>query len=251
MEFRDPFNAAAQTYEQTRAVERDAGLRAYMLRIYNYMASALALTGIVALFAANSPFFLSLLYQVNEAGLPVGISGFGWLVMFAPIGLVLWLSIGIERMSMFTAQALFWGYAGLLGLSLSSIFLTYTGESIARTFFVTAGTFGAMSLYGYTTKRDLTGMGSFLMMGLIGLLVASLVNIFLKSSGLAFATSVIGVLIFVGLTAWDTQKLKGMYYQVGGNAQALAKVSIMGALSLYMDFINIFMYLLRFMGERR
>lgn len=251
MEFRDPFSTAAQTYEQTRAVERDAGLRAYMLRIYNYMASALALTGGVALFAANSPAFISMLYQVNEAGYPVGISGFGWLVMFAPLGLVLWLSFGVHKMSLFTTQAVYWAYAALVGLSLSSIFLTYTGESIARAFFVTAGTFGAMSIYGYTTKRDLSGMGSFLIMGLIGVLIASVVNIFLHSSALAFATSVLGVLIFVGLTAWDTQRLKSLYYQVSGQGEALAKVSIMGALSLYMDFINIFLYLLRFMGDRR
>jgi uncharacterized protein len=251
MEFRDPFSTAAQTYEQTRAVERDAGLRAYMLRIYNYMASALALTGLVAMGAASSPAFLSMLYQVNEMGQPMGISGFGWLIMFAPLGLVMWLSFGINRMSLFTAQAVFWAYAALIGLSLSSIFITYTGESIARAFFVTAGTFGAMSLYGYTTKRDLSGMGSFLIMGLIGLLVASLVNMFLQSSGLHFALSVVGVLIFVGLTAWDTQRLKAMYFQMSGNGEALAKVSIMGALSLYMDFINIFLYLLRFMGDRR
>ncbi len=251
MEFRDPFSAAAQTYEQTRAVERDAGLRSYMLRIYNYMASALALTGIVAMVAAHSPAFLSVLYQVNASGYPTGISGIGMIIMFAPVGLVLWLSMGINRMSTTTAQAIFWAYAVLVGLSLSSIFLMYTDVSIARTFFVTAGTFGAMSIYGYTTKRDLTGMGSFLIMGLMGLLVASLVNIFLKSPGLNFATSVIGVLIFVGLTAWDTQKLKGVYYQVSGSGEALAKASIMGALSLYMDFINIFMYLLRFMGDRK
>jgi FtsH-binding integral membrane protein len=250
MTFRDPFTTAAQSYEQTRAVERDAGLRAYMLRIYNYMASALVLTGVVALFAANSPAFMSLLYKM-EAGNAVGVSGFGFLVMFAPLGLVLWLSFGIQRMSVFTAQAVYWTYAALIGLSLSSIFLVYTGESIARTFFVTAGTFGAMSIYGYTTKRDLTGFGSFLIMGLIGLLLASLVNIFLQSSALSFATSVLGVLIFVGLTAYDTQKIKGIYYQVSGHGEALAKASIMGALNLYMDFINIFIYLLRFMGERR
>jgi len=249
MEFRDPFAPATQAYGQTRAVERDAGLRAYMLRIYNYMASALALTGIVALIAANSPAFLSAIYNVQD-GHVVGMNGLGFLIMFAPIGLVLWLGMGLQNMAVSTAQTIFWVYAGLIGLSLSSIFLVYTGESIARTFFVTAGTFGAMSIYGYTTKRDLTGMGSFLIMGLIGLLVASLVNMFLHSSGLGFATSVIGVLIFVGLTAWDTQKLKGMYYMIGGG-DALAKASIMGALSLYMDFINIFMYLLRFMGDRR
>ncbi|NBO19263.1 MAG: Bax inhibitor-1/YccA family protein [Proteobacteria bacterium] len=250
MDFRDPFaKAAAGTYQQARAVERDAGLRAYMLKIYNYMASALALTGIVALFTANSPALLSALYQVN--GNMVGPSGLGYLVMFAPLGLVLWLGMGIHRMSVGTAQAIFWVYSVLIGLSMATIFLTFTGESIARAFFVTAGTFGAMSLYGYTTKRDLTGVGSFMVMGLIGLLVASLVNIFLQSSALSFATSVIGVVIFVGLTAWDTQRLKANYYEVVGHGEAIAKASIMGALNLYMDFINMFMYLLRFFGDRR
>lgn len=250
MEFRDPFANPAQAYARPQAAVQDAGLRAYMLRIYNYMASALALTGIVALFAANSEAFLSALYNV-QGGQPVGISGFGYLVMFAPIGLVLWMSMGINRLSVAGMQALYWTYAVLIGLSLSSVFLVYTGESIARAFFVTAGTFGAMSLYGYTTKRDLSGFGGFLLMGLIGLILASLVNLFLQSSGLAFATSVIGVLIFVGLTAYDTQKLKAMYYQIGGHGEMLAKMSIMGALNLYMDFINIFMYMLRFMGDRR
>jgi uncharacterized protein len=254
MEFRDPF-AQAQGYAQpaaaqAKATTRDEGLRAYMLRIYNYMASALALTGIVAMFAANSPAFMQALYTVQD-GRAAGMSGFGWLVMFAPLGLVMWLGMGINRMSTQTAQAIYWTYSVLIGLSLSSIFLVYTGESIARTFFVTAGTFGAMSLYGYSTQRDLTGFGSFLIMGLIGLLVASLVNIFLASSGLHFALSVIGVVIFVGLTAWDTQKLKMMYYQMAGGTEMATKMAILGALNLYMDFINIFVYLLRFIGDRR
>lgn len=249
MEYRDPF-ATAQYGAQSRAVAYDAGLRAYMLKIYNYMASALALTGIVALGASKSEAVLSVLYTVQN-GQVVGMSGLGWIVALAPIGLVLWLGFGINRLSTTAAQGIFWAYAALVGLSLTSIFLLYTGESIARTFFVTAGTFGAMSIYGYTTKRDLTGMGQFLIMGLIGLIIASIVNMFMQSSALGFATSVIGVLIFVGLTAYDTQKLKGMYYQVAGNSEALAKASIMGALNLYMDFINIFIYLLRFMGDRR
>jgi len=248
MSFNDPF-ATVQQRAGARAVSYDMGLRSYMLRIYNYMASALALTGIVALLAANSPAFVEALYNVQD-GRAVGMSGFGWLVAFAPLGLVLWLSFGIHRMSTTMAQGIFWAYAGLMGLSMSSIFLMYTGESIARTFFVTAGTFGAMSLYGYTTKKDLTGFGSFLIMGLIGLLVASIVNIFLQSSALSFATSAIGVLIFVGLTAYDTQKLRNLYYQIGG-VEELRKASVMGALNLYMDFINIFIHLLRFMGERR
>jgi FtsH-binding integral membrane protein len=250
MEFRDPFAKAAQVHGEARAVERDAGLRAYMLKIYNYMASALALTGIVALFTANNPAMMQAFYNIQD-GRVMGFSGLGYLVMFAPVGLVLWLGMGIQRMSASTAKGIFWVYSVLIGLSLSSIFLTYTGESIARAFFVTAGTFGAMSLYGYSTKRDLTGMGSFMIMGLIGLLLASLVNIFLHSSALNFATSVLGVVIFVGLTAWDTQRLKAMYFQLSGYGDEMAKASIMGALSLYMDFINIFMYLLRFMGDRR
>jgi len=249
MAFNDPF-ATAQTQARARAVEMDAGLRAYMLKIYNYMASGLALTGLVALFAANSPALMQLLYTQNANG-AMGPSGLGLLVMFAPLGFVLAMSFGANRMSFTTLQACYWAFATVMGLSLSSIFLVYTGESIARTFFITAGTFGAMSLYGYTTKRDLTGMGSFLMMGLIGLIIASVVNIFLQSSALGFATSVIGVFIFVGLTAYDTQKLKAMYYQLTGYGDAIAKASLMGALNLYMDFINIFLHLLRFVGDRR
>jgi FtsH-binding integral membrane protein len=249
MEYRDPF-ATAQYGAQSKAAAYDMGLRAYMLKIYNYMASALALTGIVAMFAANSPAFVNALYNVQN-GQAVGMSPLGWIVMLAPIGLVLWLGMGINRMSSSTAQAIFWTYSVLVGLSLTSIFMVYTGKSIAATFFVTAGTFGAMSIYGYTTKRDLTGMGSFLMMGLIGLIIASIVSIFMPSPALFFATSVIGVLIFVGLTAYDTQKLKNMYYQVAGNSEAMAKASILGALNLYLDFINIFMYLLRFIGDRK
>ena len=248
MAFQDPF-ARAATQAQATAASYDMGLRAYMLRIYNYMASALALTGIVAMFAANSPAFMSAMYTMS--GDHVGMSGLGWLIVFAPLGLVLWLGFGLHRMSTTTAQAIYWAYAVLIGLSMSSIFLVYTGESIARAFFVTAGTFGGMSLYGYTTKRDLSGFGSFLIMGLIGLILASLVNMFLQSSGLGFALSVIGVLIFTGLTAYDTQKLKAMYYQMGGAGEMATKLAIMGALNLYMDFINMFMYMLRFFGDRR
>ncbi|MDE3015673.1 MAG: Bax inhibitor-1/YccA family protein [Pseudomonadota bacterium] len=250
MEFRDPF-AQAQAYSQPQAAAGfDAGLRAYMLKIYNYMASALALTGIVAMLAAGSPAFLQAMYNVQD-GHAVGMSGLGWLVMLAPLGLVLWLSFGIERMSVQTAQAVYWAYAVLVGLSLSSIFLVYTGASIARAFFITAGTFGSMSIYGYTTRRDLTGMGHFLIMGLIGLILASMASFFFPSPGFSFALSVVGVLIFVGLTAWDTQKLKVMYYQLGSSGEMAAKMSIMGALRLYLDFINIFIYMLRFVGDRR
>src|SRR5471030_2739433 len=216
----------------------DVGLRSYMLRIYNYMASGLALTGIVAYAAAASGFY-------QQIGLPLM-----WVVMLAPLGLVFWLSAGIERMSAGTAQLIFWVYAGLMGLSLGGIFLVYTGASIARVFFITGGTFAAMSLYGYTTKRDLTQFGSFLMMGLIGIIIASVVNIFVASSALQFAISVIGVLVFVGLTAYDTQRIKEMYVATD-DGQTAGKKAVMGALQLYLDFINLFVMLLQLFGQRR
>jgi len=249
MAFNDPFGSP-QAYQQAQTTTVDAGLRAYFLKIYNLMASGLAVTGITALFTAKTPALLQLFYMVNETGQVVGMSGLGWLVALSPIGLALWMGFGISRMATSTAQAIFWAFAVLMGLSLSSVFLIYTGESIARVFFITAATFGGMSLYGYTTKRDLTGMGSFLIMGLWGLIIASLVNIFMQSAGLHFALSVIGVFIFVGLTAYDTQKLKHLYYQVSGS-DMIGKVAILGALNLYMDFINLFLMLLRFMGDRR
>jgi uncharacterized protein len=217
----------------------DAGLREYMLRVYNYMASGLALTGIVAWVAANYGFYQAI------AGTPLI-----WVVMLAPLGLVFALSFGIQRMSPTTAQALFWLYSGLMGLSLAGIFLIYTGASIARVFFITGGTFAAMSLYGYTTKTDLTRFGSFLLMGLIGIIIASIVNIFIGSSALHFAISVIGVLVFVGLTAYDTQQIKEMYLE-GEEAGLATKKSIMGALRLYLDFINLFLLLLQLFGARR
>ena len=220
-------------------VDIDVGLRDYMLRVYNYMASGLALTGIVAYVAASSGFYASIAHTPLI-----------WVVMLAPLGLVLWLSFGIERMQASTAQALFWLYSGLMGLSLASVFLVFTGESVARVFFITAGTFAAMSLYGYTTRRDLSQFGSFLMMGLIGIILASLVNIFLASSALQFAISVIGVVVFVGLTAWDTQRIKEMYVEYD-DGQIAGKKAIMGALTLYLDFINLFMMLIQLLGVRR
>ena len=219
--------------------ELDMGLRRYMLRVYNYMAGALAVTGIVAYFAAASGFYQSI------ANTPVI-----WLVMLAPIGLALLMGFGIQKMSLGTAQGVFWLYAALMGLSLASIFLVYTGTSIARVFFITAGTFGAMSLYGYTTGRDLSGMGSFLMMGLIGIVIASIVNIFIGSAALQFAISVIGVLVFVGLTAYDTQRIKEMYWEDDGDVIA-GKKAVMGALTLYLDFVNLFVMLLQLFGQRR
>jgi uncharacterized protein len=249
MNYRDPF-AAAQSQAQSRAVAYDMGLRAYMLKIYNLMASALVLTGLVALFTAQNETLLGMLYQVQD-GRIAGMTGLGMLVAFAPLGLAMLMGFGVNRLSASALHALYWGYAVLMGLSLSSLFLMYTGTSIARVFFITAGMFGAMSLYGYTTKRDLTGFGSFLIMGAIGLLIASVVNIFLQSSVVSFATSVLSVLVFTGLTAYDTQKLKAMYYQFSSSAEMMAKATIMGALNLYMDFIVIFVNLLRLIGERR
>src|SRR5579863_7649005 len=217
----------------------DVGLRDYMLRIYNYMASGLALTGIVAYVAAASGLYVAI------ARTPLI-----WLVMLAPLGLVMWLSFGIQRMQASTAQAIFWLYSGLMGLSMAAIFLVFTGTSIARVFFITAGTFAAMSLYGYTTQRDLTRFGSFLFMGLIGIIIASLVNLFIGSSALQFAISVIGVLVFTGLTAWDTQQIKEMYVAYD-DGQVAGKKAVMGALRLYLDFINLFMMLLQLFGARR
>lgn len=220
--------------------EVDVGLRQHMLSVYNYMGLGLAITGIVAMLVASSP----ALY------VPIFTTPLKWVVMLAPLGFVFFLSARISSMSVSAAQIAFWSFAAVMGVSLASIFLVFTGESIARVFFITAGTFGAMSLYGYTTKRDLTQFGSFLMMGLIGVIIASLVNIFIGSSALQFAVSVIGVIVFVGLTAWDTQRIKEMYYELDASDVA-AKKSIMGALSLYLDFINLFILLLQLFGNQR
>lgn len=221
----------------------DQGLRSYMLRVYNYMAIALAVTGVVAFFTAtlamSNPAVATALYA----------SPLKWVIMLAPLGFVFFLSARIGSMSTGAAQMSFWVFAALMGLSLSSIFLVFTGASIARTFFVTAASFGALSLYGYTTKKDLSGMGSFLIMGLFGIIIASLVNIFLASSALQFAVSVIGVLVFAGLTAYDTQRIKEMYYE-GDSDQVAGSKAIMGALSLYLNFINLFTMLLQLMGNR-
>ena len=223
------------------AVQIDEGLRAYMLRIYNYMASGLALTGIIAMATAQSESMMQIIF---------GGGALMWIVMLSPLGFVLALSFGINKMKASTAQAVFWGFAAVMGLSMASIFAIYTGTSIARVFFITAGTFAGMSLYGYTTKRDLTGLGSFLFMGLIGIILASIVNMFLQSSAMHFVISVIGVLVFVGLTAYDTQKIKNMYSELDGSETA-SKKAIMGALTLYLDFSNLFMMLLRLFGDRR
>jgi len=221
-----------------RTVAVDAGLRAHMIRVYNYMAGGVALTGLVA-------------YFTNQAlGPTLYNSPIMWVLMFAPLGLVFFLSYKIDSLSASTARALFFVYAALLGASLSVIFAVYTGGSITRVFFISAAAFGGLSLWGYTTQRDLTGMGSFLMMGLIGIIIASLVNIFLKSSGLDWIISIIGVIVFAGLTAWDTQKIKEMYSPMD-DGTVTGRKAVMGALSLYLDFINMFLMLLRLFGDRR
>ena len=232
------------------SAEIDQGLRSYMLSVYNYMAIGLAVTGGVAALAANASVASWDPITLTSFGAALYTSPLQWLVMLAPIGLVLVFSFGIQKLSMPVAQGLFWAFAALMGLSLSSIFLVYTGASIAQTFFVSAAAFGALSLFGYTTKRDLSAMGSFLVMGLFGLIIASLVNLFMQSSAMQFAISVLGVGIFAGLTAYDTQTIKEMYYE-GDDAATSGRKAIMGALNLYMDFINLFIMLLRLMGDRR
>jgi len=233
----------------------DAGLRAYMLRVYNWMASGLVLTGLVAYFIANTPELQALFYQrvMTPRGAAVQPTILAYIAMFAPLGFVLVLSFGINKLSKTTAQILFWAFAAVMGASISHIFLTFTGTSVARTFFITAAMFGGISLYGYTTKADLTRMGSFMMMGLIGIIIASLVNMFIGSTALQFAISVIGVVVFVGLTAWDTQRIKADYIEhsyAEGTEQA-GKRSVMDALGLYLNFINLFMLLLQLTGVRQ
>ena len=236
----NPIDRRYVTQAGAAAADIDVGLRQYMLKIYNYMTGGLAVTGVVAYVVASSPSLLSAIF-----GTPLA-----WVVMLAPLGFVLLFSVRIQKMSPASAQLLYWAFAACMGLSLSTIFIAYTHASVARVFFITAGTFAGMSLYGYTTKRDLAGMGSFMFMGLIGLILASLVNIFLQSSALQFALSVIGVVVFVGLTAWDTQRIKEMY-AAGDSAEIGTKKAIMGAFQLYLDFINLFVMLLQLMGNRR
>ena len=219
---------------------RDAGLRSYMLSVYNYMASGVLLTGIVALLFANS----GMAAQVFSGGglLP-------WVIILSPLAIVFAMSFGVNRMQTSTLQLLFWTFATLMGLSMSTIFLRYTGVSIAQTFFAVSAAFLGLSLWGYTTKKDLSGWGTFLIMGVVGLLVAMVINIFLQSPAMYYAISAIGVLLFAGLTAYDTQKIKSMYDHVRGT-DMMGKVVIMGALNLYLDFINMFQFLLSFMGSR-
>ena len=243
---------AKEAAQQSTAVT-DEGLRAYMLKVYNYMATGILMTGIIALITfkisvvTDSSGSIVGLTQVGNA---IYMSGLKWLVMLAPLGIVFYMSFGRNKMSAAKAQTTFWIFAALMGLSLSSILLVYTGMSITRVFFICSATFGAMSIYGYTTKRDLTKLGSFLMMGLIGIIIASIVNIFMKSSMMYFVISILGVLIFVGLTAYDTQKIKNMY-AASDTGELMGKKAVMGALTLYLDFINLFIMLLRLFGQRR
>ena len=231
----------------------DEGLRAYMLKVYNYMSSGILLTGVVSLLLFKLSVVTTAdgsITELTNIGNALYNSALMWVVMLAPLGVVFYMSFGIRKMSVSKAQGTFWLFAALMGASLSSIFLIYTGASITRVFFITAGTFGAMSIYGYTTKRDLTKLGSFLMMGLIGIIIASVVNIFMKSSMMYFVISILGVLIFVGLTAYDTQKIKNMYL-ASDSGEIIGKKAVMGALTLYLDFINLFIMLLRLFGQRR
>jgi FtsH-binding integral membrane protein len=246
-----------RNYAQDRTVGRaetgviDQGLRAYMIRVYNYMAVGVAITGLVA--------YLTYSFAVQETAAGLELTSFGnlifasplkWVVIFAPLAMVFFLSARLNSMSLSGAQIAFWIFAGLMGLSLSSIFLVYAHASIARVFFISAASFGALSLYGYTTSKDLSGWGSFLFMGLIGIILASLVNLFFASTALQFAISVIGVLVFAGLTAYDTQQIKEMYY-VGDDGTVAGRKAVMGALRLYLDFINLFLMLLQLFGDRR
>ena len=244
-------NVAARGFARDVAI--DAGLRAYMIRVYNYMAAGVALTGVVAWLTYNAA------VVTDAAGRVTALTPFGQAIFSGPLAIVLFLvtlglvfftSFRIQTLQPGTALMLFMVYAGLLGLMLSSIFLAYTGASITRTFFISAASFGALSLYGYTTQRDLSPVGSFLTMGLFGLILAMIVNMFLKSTGLDFAISAIGVLIFAGLTALDTQKIKEMY-SVNDDGTVAGRKAVMGALALYLDFINLFLFLLRFLGDRR
>lgn len=236
------FNQHPNQYAAGRAVDRgafDAGLRQHMLRVYNFMTLGLAITGVVALLVASTP----ALY------VPIFTTPLKWVVMLAPLAFILVLSWRFDRMSVGALQGTFWAFCAVMGVSMASIFLVFTGASIARVFFITAAMFAGTSLWGYTTKTDLSRMGSFLMMGLIGIVIASLVNIFVGSSAIQFAVSVIGVVVFTGLTAWDTQRIKEEYAEHLGS-EANTKLAVMGALGLYLNFVNLFQMLLHLMGQR-
>lgn len=236
-----------EIYSQTKSAAVDAGLRSYMQKVYNFMAGGLCVTALAAWIVANTS-LINLFFNVSPQG--IALSGFGWLAFIAPLIMVFAFNWVVNSGTAKQVQLLFWSYAALMGISLTPIFLLYTQSSLVRVFLITAGAFGALSLYGYTTKRDLTGMGSFLYMGLFGLIIATLVNLFLKSSGLDWALSIIGVGIFSGLTAFDAQRIRVIYNSTD-NDETITKKALSGALSLYLDFINLFLYLLRFLGDRR
>lgn len=240
---RQGFGSVPRTGGVAAGESYDAGLRSYMLSIYNYMASGVLLTGIVALLFSwgGSESIIGSLYL---SGSPLI-----WVIKLAPLAFILAMSFGLNKMSTFTLQLVFWSFAAVMGMSISTIFLVYTGESIATTFFATAAAFAGLSLWGYTTKKDISGWGSFLIMGVIGLIIASIINIFLGSETMAFVISGIGVLIFAGLTAYDTQRLKNDYQYLRGT-EFMGKAVIMGATSLYLDFVNMFLFLLQFLGSR-
>jgi len=227
-------------YAQSQSAAIDAGLREYMMKVYNYMTSGLAISGLVAWGFSKSPALMGAIYG----------TALQWVVMLAPLGFIFFLGARLQKMSLSTAQMTFWAFAAVMGISMSYIFIVFTGVSIVRVFLITCSTFAAMSIYGYTTKRDLTKLGSFLIMGLIGIILASIVNIFMQSSAMQFIISCVGVLVFVGLTAYDTQKIKSTYYAVAGTNFA-GKAAIMGALTLYLDFINLFVMLMQLFGQRR
>ena len=228
------------TYSQSQSTVIDQGLRDYMMKVYNYMTSGLAISGLVAWGFSQSPTLMGAIYG----------TALQWVVMLAPLGFIFFLGARLQKMSTSAAQMTFWAFAAVMGISLSYIFIVFTGVSIVRVFLITSCTFAAMIIYGYATKRDLTKFGSFLIMGLIGIIIASIVNIFLQSSAMQFVISCVGVLVFVGLTAYDTQRIKSTYYQVAGTAFA-GKAAIMGALTLYLDFINLFIMLMQLFGQRR
>ena len=250
MQPQSPFQAGKQAAGRYHSdVTYNEGLRRFMLGVYNYMAMGVALSGLVAFAVANSPGLFNLFYGVSSSG-AYGPTMLGYLAIFSPLAFILVLSFGINKLSASAARIIFFTFAGVMGISMSSLFIMYTGVSIVRVFFITAATFSAMSLYGYTTKRDLSGLGSFLIMGLFGIIIASIVNIFMQSSMLHFAISIIGVLVFTGLTAYDTQRIK-MTYSNSLSSEAVQKASVYGALSLYLDFINLFYMLLALLGDRR
>ena len=241
-----------QTFQQTQTPAGtyvDQGLRTHILKDYNYMASGVLLTGIISLFTANSQTMLGLLYQMSGTQV-IGYTGLGWVALLSPLAFDIAMRFGLNKMKASTLQILFWAFAGVMGLSLSSIFLVYTAFSVTSIFFITAAAFASLSLWGYTTKKDISDWGSFLIMGLFGIIIAMIVNIFLASPAMQFIISIIGVLIFAGLTAYDTQKIKNMYSLYTDSTMA-QKGAIMGALSLYLDFINMMLFLLRLGCDRR